>query len=325
MTNAGFSQVGNAILHDSAYRHVSGEATYVDDMVPLQTQYHAVVGGSRIAHGKISSMDLDEVKSAPGVVDVITAADIPGRLDIGPVFPGDPLLTDGTVEYLGQPLFAVAATTRTLGKRAVALAKVDYEQDRPVLDLEQAINAAFHVRPPHVMQRGDSEKAIKNADHRVAFVFTIGGQDHFYLEGQVSIAIPEENGGVTIYSSTQNPTETQKLVSEVLAIPMNRVNVVTRRMGGGFGGKETQAAPWSCIAAVFASRLQAAITCRLSRRDDMVMTGKRHNFRNFCQAGFDNDGLIKGVRYQLAGQCGYSPDLSDAIVDRAMFHCSTLR
>lgn len=293
----------------------------MDDRPLLQTQFHACVGGSAIAHGKIENLDLDPVVRSPGVIDVITAAEIPGEVDIGPVFPGDPLLVDGRVEYLGQPIFAVAATSHTLARKAVTRAVVDYREFEPVLDVREAIQKKFYVRPPHHMNRGDVEQALREAPHQIRSSLDIGGQEQFYLEGQASIAVPGEDGGMTVYTSTQNPTETQKLVAQVLNVPMNRVDVVTRRMGGGFGGKETHAAPWACIAAVFANRMGAAVSCRLSRRDDMVMTGKRHNFHNVYHVGFGDDGRIQGVRYSLAGQCGYSPDLSDAIVDRAMFHC----
>jgi xanthine dehydrogenase large subunit len=314
-------QVGRSLAHDSAHKHVNGEAIYVDDQPLFQTHYFACVGGSQIAHGKVVSIDLDAVKSAPGVIDVITASDIPGKIDIGPVFPGDPLLVNDVIEYFGQPLFAVAATSHALARKAVALARIEYETFEPVLDLEQAKDTRFYVRPPHSMRRGDIEKALENAPNLIRSTLVVGGQEQFYLEGQASVVVPGEDGSMTVYTSSQNPTESQKLVAEVLNVPMNMVDVIARRMGGGFGGKETHAAPWACIAAVFAARTGHAVTCRLSRRDDMVMTGKRHNFLNDYEVGFDNDGGILGIRYILAGQCGYSPDLSDAIVDRAMFHC----
>ncbi len=313
--------IGESLNHDSANGHVSGAAAYVDDVPPLKKQYYACIGGSHIAHGKILSLDLTAVQSAVGVVDVIQAKDIPGKLDIGPVFPGDPLLSDGLIEYYGQPIFAVAAISHDHARHAVLKAKIEYQKMAPVLDLEQAVSEQFYVRPPHTMRRGKSSQAIRNAKYQKHSVMTVGGQEHFYLEGQVSLSIPGENRSQTIYTSTQNPTETQKLVAEVLNLAMNQIDVVSRRMGGGFGGKETHAAPWSCIAAVFTDRTGVAVSCRLCRRDDMIMTGKRHNFRNQYEVGFDDQGAIHGVNFELAGQCGYSPDLSDAIVDRAMFHC----
>lgn len=312
---------GRDLKHDSAEAHVTGSATYIDDSPPLRKQYYACIGRSQIAHGKIKSIDLTDVKSSAGVVDVITAGDIPGQVDIGPVLPGDPLLSDGLIEYYGQPIFAVAAISHEHARKAVIKSHIEYDKMVAVLELEQAIKDKYYVRPPHTMRRGDADRGIENAPNQLQSVMTVGGQEHFYLEGQASLAVPGEGRGLTIYTSTQNPTETQKLVAQVLGASMNEIDVVTRRMGGGFGGKETHAAPWSCIAAIFANRLRIAVSCRLSRRDDMVMTGKRHNFLNQYKVGFDDDGKIQAVKYDLAGQCGYSPDLSDAIVDRAMFHC----
>ena len=313
--------IGKPLAHDSARKHVTGEALYIDDQPEFRHQLYACVGGSAIAHGQIKHMNLSKVNSAEGVVDVIVASDIPGQLDIGPVFPGDPLLAEAMVQFTGQPVFAVLATSHELARRAVLLADIEYLQSEPVLELEQAIKQQFYVRPPHRMQRGDAAGVLAGSDHRFQGQQRIGGQEHFYLEGQASIAIPAEDGGMTIQTSTQNPTEAQKLVADVLGVPMNKVDVITRRMGGGFGGKETQGSAWACIAAVFAQRNGCAVECRLSRRDDMVMTGKRHNFLNTYDVAHNREGQIEAIQYLLAAQCGFSPDLSDAIVDRAMFHC----
>ena len=315
------AETGHALAHDSARKHVTGEALYIDDHIRAGDQLFACAGGSAIAHGKIRQMDLSRVREAPGVVDVITAEDVPGQLDIGPVFPGDPLLVADTIEYVGQPLFAVAATDFTSARRAVALAQIEYDEQTPLLDLAEAVEKSVYVRPPHRMQRGDAGAALESAVNRINGEMRVGGQEHFYLEGQASIAIPGEDGGVTLHSSNQNPTETQKLVASVLAISMNKVTVVTRRMGGAFGGKETHASQWACLAALFALRNKRVVECKLARRDDMIMTGKRHNFLNRFDVGFDDNGAITAITHQLAAQCGNSPDLSDAIVDRAMFHC----
>ncbi len=312
---------GNSLTHDSARDHVSGTAQYVDDIRASDGQLYVAIGGSGIAHGRVLSMDLSEVRASPGVVDVITADDLPGATDIGPVFPGDPLLAADVIEYVGQALFAVAAKSQLSARRAVLLATIKYEELTPILELEEALEKSFFVRPPHTMRRGDAEKALAEAPHRLHGAITIGGQEHFYLEGQVCLATPQEGGGVTLYSSNQNPTEAQHIVASVLAVPMHRVTVVTRRMGGGFGGKETQANACCALAALFAIRQQVSVNCRLSRGDDMRMTGKRHGFFNRYDVGFDEHGQILAVAYILAGQCGNSPDLSDAIVDRAMFHC----
>lgn len=316
-----FSYIGKPFAHDSAHMHVTGEALYIDDRPLFVGQLHACVGGSKIACGEILSVNLDAVYTAEGVIDVIVASDIPGESDIGPVFPGDPLLAESQVEYFGQPIFAVLAKSHEQARKAVLLADIEYQAQPPVMHLEEAIDREFYVRPPHTMQKGNAGNALGESPNRLKGNMVVGGQEHFYLEGQASIAIPEEDGGMTIHTSSQNPTEAQKLVADVLSLSMNQVNVVTRRMGGAFGGKETQGSAWGCIAAIFAQRNQRPVSCRLSRQDDMVMTGKRHNFSNDYDVGYSDEGQIEAIQYRLAGQCGYSPDLSDAIVDRAMFHC----
>ncbi len=312
--------VGQSRKHESADLHVSGEAYYVDDRPATQGQLYAAVGQSSKAHAKIKSIDLSSVKTAEGVVAVVTVDDVPGITDIGPVFPGDPILAIDKVEYVGQPIFAVAAISDDLAKRAVKLAKIEYESLEAVLSVTDALAKDNHVRPSYSMKRGDAHTAINHSTHQLSGQISIGGQEHFYLEGQVSTAEPTDDGGMVVYSSSQHPTEVQKLVAEVLKLPFNKVVVDTRRMGGGFGGKETQAAPWACIAAVLAQRTKRAVKFKLSRVDDFCMTGKRHPFENNYQVGFDENGQIQGIDITVSGNCGYSPDLSDAIVDRAMFH-----
>jgi xanthine dehydrogenase large subunit len=316
----GLGGVGRSVKHESADKHVSGEAIYIDDRPEPRGQLHAAVGQSTVAHGNIKSMDLSAVKAAEGVISVITVEDVPGHTDIGPVFPGDPVLAIGKVEFIGQPLFAVAATSHELARRAVTLAKIEYEELPAVLTVKDALAQKSFVRPPFTMKRGDSAAAIENSAHQLTGEIVVGGQEHFYLEGQISAAEPTEDGGMTVYSSSQHPSEVQKLVAEVLDIPLNKVVVDMRRMGGGFGGKETQAAPWACLAALLANETKRPVKFKLSRSDDMCMTGKRHPFENNYHVGFDNNGQIKGINITVNGNCGYSPDLSDAIVDRAMFH-----
>jgi len=320
LASVGQGGVGRSKKHESADKHVSGEALYIDDRPSLQGQLHAAAGQSTIAHGRIKSIDLSAVKAAEGVVAVITVEDVPGHTDIGPVFPGDPVLAIGQVDYIGQPIFAVAATSHDLARRAVKLAKIEYEELTAVLTVKDALAKQSFVRPPFTMKRGDSESAIEQAEHQLSGEISVGGQEHFYLEGQVSTAEPTEDGGMTVFSSSQHPSEVQKLVAEVLDIPLNKVIVDTRRMGGGFGGKETQAAPWACLAALLSNQTKRPVKFKLSRSDDMCMTGKRHPFENNYRVGFDNNGQIKGINIEVNGNCGYSPDLSDAIVDRAMFH-----
>jgi xanthine dehydrogenase large subunit len=314
------TNIGHSKKHESANLHVSGEAIYIDDRPQIKNLLHATVGQSEVAHANIISMDLTAVKKAKGVISVITVDDIPGHNDIGPVFPGDLVFAKNKVEFIGQALFAVAATSHELARKAVKLANIKYEELEPTLSIREALNKESFVRPAYSMKRGESEQAIKNAEHQLEGEISIGGQEHFYLEGQVSIAEPGENNEIIIFSSSQHPSEVQKLVAEVLDIKLNKVVVDTRRMGGAFGGKETQAAPWACIAALLANKTKQGVKFRLNRVDDMCMTGKRHPFENNYRVGFDANGQIKGIDLVVNGNCGVSPDLSDAIVDRAMFH-----
>ncbi|MFT5113142.1 MAG: xanthine dehydrogenase large subunit [Parasphingorhabdus sp.] len=319
------NQVGQSIAHDSAVSHVTGAALYIDDIPEPAGLLHVAIGQTAIAYGRVKSMDLSAVSASAGVICVVTADDIPGHRDIGPVFPGDPLFVEDEVHFMGQALFAVAANSLTDARRAARKAKVEYEESTPRILIEEALAAEDFVRPSHVMQRGESEKVLNAAKNRIKGESFVGGQEHFYLEGQASMAVPHEftqqQGYMLVYSSNQNPTEVQKLVAEVLAVPMNRVVADVRRMGGAFGGKETQANPWACVAALIAAKTGRAAKCRLPRGDDMVLTGKRHDFLNRYDVAFSDDGAIEAVDFDLSARCGSSPDLSDAIVDRAMFHC----
>ncbi|MGO1856684.1 MAG: xanthine dehydrogenase molybdopterin binding subunit, partial [Psychrobacter sp.] len=261
------------------------------------------------------------VKTADGVVDVITFADIPAKTDIGPVFDGDPLMVDQITEYVGQTLFAVVATSHRAAKKATLKAVVNYEPLAAILSVEEALTQSQFVRPSHFMSRGDAATALEKSSTRIAGHIHMLGQEHFYLEGQVSYVIPCDDGGLEVYTSSQHPSEVQQLVAEVVDLPFHAVTAVVRRMGGGFGGKETQAAAWSCLCGIVAKRHNVPVSMRLDRQDDMVVTGKRHEFANRYEVGVNDEGQVLGVDMQLSGLCGYSPDLSDAIVDRAMFHC----
>ncbi|GGA72811.1 xanthine dehydrogenase molybdopterin binding subunit [Neiella marina] len=314
--------VGSSLQHESAIKHVTGRAQYIDDLPQSNQLLHVATGKSSQAHAKITAINLDAVRKAPGVVDVIVQADIPGHVDVGPVYGGDPLLAGDTVVFVGQPIFAVAATSFEAAQRAVRLANIDYQPLPPILTIDDALNAESFVLPPHQHLQGDPDAAIDAAPHQIEGEIYVRGQEHFYLEGQISQAWPNEDGGIHVISSTQHPTEIQKLVAEVLALPLHQVVAEVRRMGGGFGGKESQAAPLACMAALFASRQQRPVRYRMPRQDDMIQTGKRHDFKNRWRAGFNDDGRLLGVDMLLAGKCGCSPDLSEGIVDRAMFHAS---
>ncbi len=312
--------VGRSVKHDSAPKHVSGEAVYVDDRLEFPNQLHVYARMSERAHARIVRIDTSPCYQIPGVAIAITAKDVPGQLDIGAVMPGDPLLADGKVEFIGQPVIAVAADSLETARQAAMAAIIEYEDLEPVLDVVEALHKKHFVLDSHTHKRGDSATALASAPRRLQGSLHIGGQEHFYLETQVSSVMPTEDGGMIVYTSTQNPTEVQKLVAEVLGVPMNKIVIDMRRMGGGFGGKETQAAGPACLCAVIAHLTGRPTKMRLPRMEDMTMTGKRHPFYVEYDVGFDDDGLLHGIEIDLAGNCGYSPDLSGSIVDRAMFH-----
>lgn len=313
--------VRSSSKHDSGPKHVAGEAVYIDDINEPFGTLHLAPGASSIAHGKITKLDLSKVRSAPGVVCVLTADDIPGVNDVSPAHTHDePVLPDGIVQFYGQPVFCVAAETRAQARAAAQLAEIEYEELPAVLDVAEALEKQLFVAPPHVMKQGDAKAALARAKHRHAGRMDIGGQDHFYLEGQISFAIPGEDGDVLLHCSTQHPSEVQHNIANVLGRPANAVTVEVRRMGGGFGGKETQAMQWAALAAIVATKTGRPAKFRLDRDDDMVMTGKRHDFIVDYDVGFDDDGRICGLDIQYAANCGFSADLSAAIADRAMFH-----
>ncbi|NNA16404.1 xanthine dehydrogenase molybdopterin binding subunit [Pseudomonas lundensis] len=312
--------VGRSVKHDSAEKHVSGEAQYIDDRLEYPNQLHLYARLSDRAHAKILSIDTTPCYAFDGVRLVITHEDIPGLKDIGPLLPGDPLLAIDTVEFVGQPVLAVAACNLETARNAAMAAIIEYEDLEPVLDVVQALRNQHFVLDSHTHQRGDSATALAHAGHRLKGTLHIGGQEHFYLETQISSVMPTEDGGMIVYCSTQNPTEIQKLVALVLDVPMNNIVVDMRRMGGGFGGKETQAASPACLCAVVARLTGQPAKMRLPRVEDMHMTGKRHPFYVEYDVGFDASGRLQGIELDLAGNCGYSPDLSASIVDRAMFH-----
>ncbi|GEQ98410.1 hypothetical protein JCM17844_20470 [Iodidimonas gelatinilytica] len=312
--------VAQPITHDSAHKHVAGAAFYVDDLPEPQDMLHLYAAQSPHAHARITSMNLDAVRQASGVVAVIRAADIPGHNQIGAVFKDEPLLADGEVFYNGHPMFVVAAKSIEQARAAAALAKIDYEVLPAILGIKDAHEAQSYLEPPQSMGRGNVETALNRAPHRLSGRLSVNGQDHFYLEGHVSLAIPGEDGDVHVYSSTQHPSELQHLVAEVLGVASHSVTVEVRRMGGGFGGKESQAAIFAALAAVVSKRTGRAAKFRLDRDDDMIITGKRHEAEIAYDVSFDADGRIDGIRFEQFIKCGYATDLSLAVSDRAMFH-----
>lgn len=311
-----------AVPHESAHKHVAGLAEYVDDIVEPLNTVHAYLGLSAHANARIVSLDLDTVRTAPGVMGVLTAGDIPGSNDISPAGSNDDtLFCHAHANYCGQPIFAVVAATRDAARRAARLARVVYDVQEPHIDLAGAIaGGGATVGPGLTIARGDVDQALAEASRVISGTISIGGQEHFYLEGQISLAVPGEDGEVLLYAATQHPTDTQEVVARILGLEANGVRVHVRRMGGAFGGKETQGTLFSAVAALAARKFGRAVKCRPDRDDDMIITGKRHEFEIDYTVGFDDEGRIGGVQMALKARCGHSLDLSRGVADRAVMH-----
>jgi xanthine dehydrogenase large subunit len=315
-----WAEAGISRQHESAVLHVLGEATYTDDISELQGTLHAALGLSQKAHAKIESINLDAVKSSRGVVAVYTAKDIPGVNDCGPIIHDDPILADGLVQYIGQPIFIVVADTHDNARRAARNAKVGYQELPAILTPQEAKRAQSYVLPPMHLTRGDFKHAFDAAQHRIKGELYVGGQEQFYLEGQISYALPKEDNGMHIYCSTQHPSEMQHIVAHALGLHSHHVVVECRRMGGGFGGKESQSALWAAAAAISAARLKRPVKLRADRDDDMLATGKRHCFHYEYEIGYDNDGRIMAAKVEMVSRAGYSADLSGPVATRAVCH-----
>src|ERR1700722_2796140 len=311
---------GTSQTHDSAPLHVSGRAQYCDDIALPANTLHAAFGLSRVAHGRITSLDLAPVLESPGVAAIALPADIPGENNYGGAVHDDPIFAEGLVQYAGPPVFAVAAPSMRAARKAAQRAKIVVEPLPALLDIRAALAAGSFVLPSHTMRRGDPRTRLLEAPRRLTTTVVIGGQDHFYLEGHIAVALPQEDGAMLVLSSTQHPTEVQNIVAHALKEPANRVGVQCRRLGGGFGGKKSQAALIAASAAVLARKSGRPVKLRLDRDADMLMTGKRHDFIADCEAGFDDEGRLLALSVMLASRCGYSADLSGPVNDRAMFH-----
>jgi xanthine dehydrogenase large subunit len=313
--------VARPLPHDAARLHVTGQARYVDDIPLPAGTLHLAFGLSGVARGRITGMDLSAVRMAPGVVMVLTADDLPFANDVSPSAHDEPLLAAGAVHYIGQPVFAVVAQSHLAARRAARLGRIDYAEDAPILTIDQALAANSRFEDgPRIYSKGDAPAAIAAAPHRVKGRFEVGGQEHFYLEGQAALALPQEGGDMVVHSSTQHPTEIQHKVAEALGVPMHAVRVEVRRMGGGFGGKESQGNALAVACAVAASMTGRPCKMRYDRDDDMVITGKRHDFRIDYVAGFDDAGRVLGVDFVHHVRCGWAQDLSLPVADRAMLH-----
>ncbi|KQX40220.1 aldehyde oxidase [Devosia sp. Root436] len=316
------SSLHTATRHDSGPKHVSGTAEYIDDMIEPEGTVHAYLALSTRAHAEIVSVDLAATKAAPGVIGVLTSEDIPGENDVSPSHKHDePVFAEGKVQFWGQPLFAVVAETRDQARRAAHLARIEYRDLPHALDVRaaQAAGGAL-VTEPLKLERGDVAAGLAEAKHRVKGSIAIGGQDHFYLEGQIAMAVPGEDEDVTVFASTQHPSEVQLMVAAVLGIRHHAVTVNVRRMGGGFGGKETQGSLFAAVAALAAKKWNRACKIRPDRDDDMTATGKRHDFVVDYEVGYDDVGKIQAVDAVYGARAGFSSDLSGPVTDRALFH-----
>ena len=321
--SAGATVVGGvraAREHDSAAKHVSGAAIYTDDIPEPPGTLQVYLARSERAHARVVSMDLEAVRQSEGVAAVMTAGDIPGTNDVSPMAGDDPFFPAAIVEYFGQSLFGVAAETVEQARAAAAKATVVYEDLPALLTIDDAMAAESLLEPPYTMAKGDAAAAIATAPHAIEGRIEIGGQEHFYLEGQAALAVPGEDEDIAVHCSSQHPSEIQHTVAKVLGVPNHSVTVEVRRMGGGFGGKESQGNLPAAAAALAAHVTGRPAKCVYDRDDDMIITGKRHDFRIDYRVGFDESGCILGVEFDQALRCGMSWDLSGPIADRAMFH-----
>ena len=313
--------VSKPLPHDAAKLHVTGRANYIDDIPVPANCLHLAFGTATIARGRVTTMDLGAVTSAQGVVAVLTADDLPFANDVSPAAHDEPLLCDGQIHYHGQPMFLVVADSHLNARRAARLARVEYAPETPILTIEQALAANSRFEEgPRIYTRGDVDYALPQAEHTLTGSFDIGGQEHFYLEGQAALALPQEDDEMIVHSSTQHPSEIQHKVAEALGLGMHQVRIQTRRMGGGFGGKESQGNALAVACAIAARTTGRPCKMRYDRDDDMVITGKRHDFRITYQVGFDNDGRLLAIDFTHYTRGGWAQDLTLPVADRAMLH-----
>ena len=313
--------VAQPLPHDAARLHVTGQARYVDDMPVPVGALHLAFGTSDTACGDITHLDLDAVRAAPDVVRVMTADDLPFANDVSPSAHDEPLLATGSVHYVGQPIFLVVARSHRAARFAARQARIDITARQAILSIEDALAKDSRFEDgPRIYARGNAASALETAQHRLSGRFNIGGQEHFYLEGQAALALPGEDGDIHVISSTQHPTEIQHKVADAIGLPMHAVRCETRRMGGGFGGKESQGNALAVACAIAARATGQACKMRYDRDDDMVITGKRHDFRIDYDVGFDGDGRITALDVRQYTRCGWAQDLSLPVADRAMLH-----
>jgi xanthine dehydrogenase large subunit len=312
--------VHQPLPHDSAERHVQGAAPYIDDLREPEGTLHIALGLAPIAHGEILALDLAAVRAVPGVVAVLTAADVRGKNDVSPALGDEPMLASRTISFHSQPVFLVAATTRKAARLAARLGRCETRAEAPAVSVPDARATDETVLPDYAWLNGDPERALLESPCQLDGEIEIGGQEHFYLEGQIAFAIPGEGQEIFVHSSTQHPSEVQHIVARVLGVADHEVTVECRRMGGGFGGKESQASHWAALAAFAAQVTGRPCKLRLDRDDDFVLTGKRHDMLSVYRVGFDEAGMITALDIRHDARCGYSADLSLGVIDRTMFH-----
>ena len=316
----GANAVGAAIAHESAIAHVTGAARYVDDLWPdVAHVAHAWPVQAAAAHARVVSIDAGAALRAPGVLALLTAEDVPGENDTGPARHDEPLFP-AEVCFAGQAVAWVIAETEEAARLGAAAVQVEYEPLPAILSIDEAIAAGSFLTDGDRLHRGDAEAALRDASHRLDGELRIGGQEHFYLETNAALAYRDHDGGLMVHSSTQHPAETQEIVARVLGLPKHAVVVQCLRMGGAFGGKEVQANAWAAVAALAATKIGRPVRVRLTRRQDMILTGKRHPFLARFRVGFEGDGALRGVAIELFSDGGWSLDLSFPVLGRAMFH-----
>ncbi len=311
---------GTSHIHESVRAQVAGAATYVDDVPEVKGTLHAAPILSKVARGRLLGVDASVALQMEGVKGVVLAGDIPGDRILATFTHDEPVFALDTVEFVGQVVGVVVADTVMQARRAARKVQLQVEPLPAIIDVREAVKAQSFVLPPVTVRRGEPERGIARAPHRLSGSLDVGGQEHFYLEGQVGYALPLEQDNWWIYSSTQHPGEVQHWVAHALGLENHSVKVECRRMGGGFGGKETQAGHIAVWAALAARKFKKPVKMRLDRDDDFLVTGKRHPFAYDYEVGFDADGLVKGLKLMLAANCGWSADLSGPVADRAVFH-----
>jgi len=317
---ASTSAAGHSRHHESARAQVAGAATYVDDIPEIKGTLYAAPVLSTVAHGRLLAVDISVALAMPGVRDVLLARDIPGDPILASFTGDEPIFAIDTVQHIGQVVGVVVADTVMQARRAARKVKLNIEALPAILSVKDALAAKSYVLPPVFVTRGDATAALARAPHTLSGTLEVGGQEHFYLEGQVAYVVPQEQSQWLVYSSTQHPGEVQHWVSHALGLDNHAVRVECRRMGGGFGGKETQAGHMAVWAALAAHKLKRPVKLRMDRDDDFMVTGKRHPFAYEYTVGFDDTGLLSGLKLMMAANCGFSADLSGPVADRAVFH-----